>query len=53
MEGGGGELREPYGVPEPSSWLKPAGGAESLAKLAKTKLVGRLAALRLIAHLAK
>lgn len=51
MEGGGGELQKPYGVSEPSSWLRPAGGEDSLAKLAKTKLVGWLATLRLIADM--
>ncbi len=50
MEGGGGELQQPYGVSEPASWLRPAGGEESVTKLAKTKLVCWLAMFRLIIH---
>lgn len=37
MEGGGGELQKPYGVLEPSSWLRPAGGEESIAKLSQNQ----------------
>lgn len=50
MEGGSGELQRPYGVSEPASCLRPAGGADSVTKQAKTRLVGWLAALRLIIH---
>lgn len=48
MEGGGAAFQQPYEVSELASWLRPAGGEESMIELAKTKMVCWLAMLRLI-----
>lgn len=38
MEGGGVEFQQPYEVSEPASWLRPAGGEESITRTCQNQI---------------
>lgn len=50
MEGGSGELQQPYGASKAASWPRSAGKGKSISVQAKTNLFGQFASHCLIIY---